>query len=214
MVTAAMLATVPVNLIQSYQYQKFILHWDQMDRERFWKIFLKTDRKYDGIFYRQPKVIAFPAEETVAGRSTFDCDMEEGMTWGEQGLTDDRASSGKRSSRIMKGASYGTTLGVPVGELGPEGKRMLYVRAMVWAEQALPDLTLAYSYRAPEGDYAHTYIPIGGQVTEPEQWFKVEELVPLEDARAVTHDWIVYPYSEAEGAVYVDDLHYEVITLK
>jgi len=214
LVAVLMLATVPVNLIQSYQYQKFILHWDQMDKERFWKIFLKTDRKYDGIFYRQAKVIAFPAEETVADRKVFGTDLEEGMTWGEQGLTEERASSGKRSSKIMKGASFGTTLGVPIKELGPEGNRMLYISAMVWTEQALPNLTLAYSYRAADGDYGHTYLPIGDQVTEPGQWFKVEELVPMEAIRSMDHSWIVYPYSEADGPVYVDDLHYEVITLK
>ena len=54
------LATVPVNLIQNYQYQKFILHWDGMDKERFWKVFLKTDRRYDGIFYREEKAVQLP----------------------------------------------------------------------------------------------------------------------------------------------------------
>jgi hypothetical protein len=42
-----------LNLVQCYQYQKFILHWVGMDQDRYWQIFLKTDRKYDGIFYRE-----------------------------------------------------------------------------------------------------------------------------------------------------------------
>jgi hypothetical protein len=55
---------IALNLIQSYQYQKFILHWDGMNKERYWQVFLKTDRKYDGIFYRVAD--AKPAPEPPA----------------------------------------------------------------------------------------------------------------------------------------------------
>lgn len=53
--TAAVLlcvATIPVNIIQSYQFKEYILHWDSMDKEKYWKVFLKTDPLYEGILWR------------------------------------------------------------------------------------------------------------------------------------------------------------------
>lgn len=46
--TTLMMAFIPVNIIQAYQYKKYILHWEKMDREKYWKIFLKTEPQYEG----------------------------------------------------------------------------------------------------------------------------------------------------------------------
>lgn len=45
-------AAIPVNIIQTYQYKEYILHWDSMDKERYWKVFLKTDPIYRGLVWR------------------------------------------------------------------------------------------------------------------------------------------------------------------
>lgn len=37
--------------IQIYQYNKYILHHVDMNKERFWEVFLKTQHRYYGIFY-------------------------------------------------------------------------------------------------------------------------------------------------------------------
>ncbi len=44
--------TIPVNLIQSYQYKDFILHWTDMNKEKYWKVFLKTDSRYKGLLWK------------------------------------------------------------------------------------------------------------------------------------------------------------------
>ena len=46
--------TVPVNLIQSYQYKTYILHWTNMDKEKYWKVFLKTDKRFEGVLWKKP----------------------------------------------------------------------------------------------------------------------------------------------------------------
>lgn len=48
-----MLLTVPVNIIQTYQYKKFILHWYLMDKDKYWKVFLKTAERYDGLLWKK-----------------------------------------------------------------------------------------------------------------------------------------------------------------
>jgi hypothetical protein len=45
--------TIPVNIIQAYQYEKYILHWSDMNKEKYWKVFLKTDKKYRGLLWKK-----------------------------------------------------------------------------------------------------------------------------------------------------------------
>ncbi|MBL4586220.1 MAG: hypothetical protein JKX84_04060 [Flavobacteriales bacterium] len=58
------LAFIPINLIQSYQYNRFILHWDRMNSERYWQVFLQTDKKYEGLFWNEGKATQ-PENETT-----------------------------------------------------------------------------------------------------------------------------------------------------
>ena len=47
------LITIPINLIQTYQYKVYILHATDMDITRYWKIFLNTNKRLKGIFYKK-----------------------------------------------------------------------------------------------------------------------------------------------------------------
>lgn len=208
-------AFVGINLVQSYQYQKFILHWDSMNKERFWQVFLKTDRQYDGIFYRtEKKGIELPADELVTDRVVFSSDFELLNEWGPQGINSERAFSGTQSTKVNADEPYGSTLGVTASELGPEGTKMLHVTAQVWSEEAFPELTIAYSYRGAEGDYGHAYIGFDAQIDKPEQWIEVELLATLSEPKDSTDSWIVYPHNPSSINVYLDDVSYEIITLK
>ncbi len=42
-----------INLIQTVQYQKAIIYWDNMDKEKYWQIFLTTNDKYSWYFWRE-----------------------------------------------------------------------------------------------------------------------------------------------------------------
>jgi hypothetical protein len=44
---------VYLNLVQTYQYKEYILHWIEMDKEAYWKVFGKTDSKYKGILWKR-----------------------------------------------------------------------------------------------------------------------------------------------------------------
>ena len=49
LIMAASFLTIPVNIIQTYQYKHFILHWNNMDKDRYWKVFLRIDPRYKGL---------------------------------------------------------------------------------------------------------------------------------------------------------------------
>ena len=46
------LLTIPVNIIQTYQYKEYILNWINMDKGKYWKVFLKTNDKYRGLVWK------------------------------------------------------------------------------------------------------------------------------------------------------------------
>ncbi len=47
------LMTIPVNIIQTYQYKNYILHWLNMDDSKYWDVFLKTSEKYEGLVWKK-----------------------------------------------------------------------------------------------------------------------------------------------------------------
>jgi hypothetical protein len=47
-----LLLALVINQIQGYQYRHFILHWDAMDKEKYWQVFLKTGKEYEGVLWK------------------------------------------------------------------------------------------------------------------------------------------------------------------
>jgi hypothetical protein len=45
-------STIPISVIQTYQYKEYILHWIDMDKEKFWKVFLETEDQFKGLVWK------------------------------------------------------------------------------------------------------------------------------------------------------------------
>jgi len=45
--------TIPLNVVQSYQYKEYILHWSGMDKTKYWEVFLQTDDRYKGLLWKE-----------------------------------------------------------------------------------------------------------------------------------------------------------------
>ncbi|HHZ63911.1 MAG TPA: hypothetical protein EYN51_00155 [Flavobacteriales bacterium] len=74
------LLTVPFNIIQTYQYRMYILHWFEMDSYKYWTVFLKTEdrfkglvwkRKYDGSQFQTIKEISVGDISTSKDKTTL-----------------------------------------------------------------------------------------------------------------------------------------------
>ncbi len=46
--------SIPLNIIQTYQYSWGIMHWDSMTHDKYWQIFMKTDAALDFITFDPP----------------------------------------------------------------------------------------------------------------------------------------------------------------
>ena len=47
--------TIPINIIQNYQYSNGIMHWDTMTHDKYWQIFLETDEAFNYVTYDPPE---------------------------------------------------------------------------------------------------------------------------------------------------------------
>ena len=43
--------TIPLNIIQNYQYSSGIMHWDTMTHDKYWQIFLKTNKAFNFVTF-------------------------------------------------------------------------------------------------------------------------------------------------------------------
>jgi len=53
LVLLLLIPTIFVNVIQTYQYKAFILHWQDMNKEKYWNVFLKTDEQFRGLAWKK-----------------------------------------------------------------------------------------------------------------------------------------------------------------
>lgn len=206
---------IPLNLVQTYQYNKFILHWASMDKERYWHIFLKTDKKYEGLYFRETKTIPLPPDDQIEARFKISTDLEyETLQWGTQGRQIGKAHSGQWVSKLDAQNQYGTTTGILYNDMGPEGRKLLVATFMAYSEEEMPALTLAYSFSQGERHYGHAYLGCGDQLLEKNTWTAVRLVVELPTPENPTDTWVVYPYTTGEATILVDDISYELLTLK
>lgn len=52
------LAAIPITVVQGFQYKNYILHWDSMEKDSFWEVFMKTTNKYRGVLWQEKKTYA------------------------------------------------------------------------------------------------------------------------------------------------------------
>lgn len=47
------LLTVSVTVIQTKQYKEYILHWNEMDKQKYWEVFLKLEDRFKGLVWKK-----------------------------------------------------------------------------------------------------------------------------------------------------------------
>ena len=55
-IAAIGLPTIPVSVIQTYQYKKYILHWSEMSKSDYWKVFLHTEPQFNALLWEEKHI--------------------------------------------------------------------------------------------------------------------------------------------------------------
>lgn len=94
------LFTTFLNLFQTNQYIYKIIHPMNMDKEKYWKVFLRNDESLQWAFFEQPKF-------TPTHSEVFSNNFEDGLNWpGENFKVNTKAHSGSFSCLVNKEYMY------------------------------------------------------------------------------------------------------------
>lgn len=52
-----LMLAVPINVIQTYQYKTYILHWIDMDKKKYWDVFLEHEDQFKGYVWKTTKEV-------------------------------------------------------------------------------------------------------------------------------------------------------------
>lgn len=63
------LLTIPVNIIQTIQYERYILHWTSMDKQKYWNVFLRMEERFNGIFWKD--IYEFKSDNASLARAVM-----------------------------------------------------------------------------------------------------------------------------------------------
>jgi hypothetical protein len=47
------LGAIKLNIVQTYQYKDYIMDWQDMDKEKYWKIFMHDEQRYKGLLWKK-----------------------------------------------------------------------------------------------------------------------------------------------------------------
>ncbi len=192
---------IGLNLIQTYQYKNSILCVDAMEKDRYWKIFLKTDNSYVGIFD-----LPDTREYNYLKNYYFSNDFEHN-TWGHDiNISMKYAQNGTHSALVEQQHQYSPTLLLKASEL-PKIKP-LYIYVKLWAY--MPDFdnnaVIVVSVQDDKGNcfFWKTRL-IQGFVFERNLWTQEFSLVGLPDFRNQSDQLKVYVLN-TKGDVYIDNM--------
>jgi hypothetical protein len=93
------IAAIAINQVQDLQYRHYILRWGNMDRAAYWKVFLKTSEKYNGIIWND--IDALRKKETKGIRVSYKNDFEDKQSQSRDNILETNlAKNGKYAAEI------------------------------------------------------------------------------------------------------------------
>ncbi|MCC7301066.1 MAG: hypothetical protein IT233_00335 [Bacteroidia bacterium] len=195
-----------LNLLQSYQAYRLILPWDGMDKVKYWRIFLKTDKKYQNMLLPPD---GGPPIPPGAGKAVFFNDMEGGTQWMDMHtVSGDYAFSGKYSSKMEGDQKKSVTFLKTLSECIPDSAKEVILnvkfRAMMTNLESDAFLVI-HVQRGSDSPMYHGY-PLFHMVWEADKWINFERAVKLPHALAGDYNLNVYVLKNDTTAIYLDDV--------
>jgi hypothetical protein len=196
------LLCVGLNLIQTFQYCKWILPYDGMNKEKYWKIFLQTDRSYMGILDR-PDTANFNVLPNCNFINSFDPNA-----WGNNNdnITAAYAHSGTYSSFINDRHQSTPVLALKASSIPKANRTFVFVRLWAYMPNMDNDASIAISITPEKGDcYYWVGKKIQGFVFDCNKWTQAYTIMELPAFKNPTDNISVCVYTPA-GIAYIDDM--------
>jgi len=207
LLVAALPLFIAVQWVQTYQYVKHILPFDNMNREKYWNLFLRTGDDlawYYGGYPGEQRYVALDSVLVIH-------DMESSLGWGnEDQIVNTESHQGQHAALMQAGHQYGITLRKPVDEIGTDVNT---VRASVWVRPSstTTDLSLVCAIEDSTGrTYYWRSRPLRPQFRGSDEWAQASALFrfgPLHPSDRI----LVYPMRSDRSDVYIDQFEVSFI---
>lgn len=201
---------LPLNMVQTYQFNEGIIPFDGMDKKKYRQIWMKTDHSYMGVFDPYAWRSRYQGKDSVIVFHPLDSSLG----WGnESQLTTELSHSGAGCAVMSENDMYGITLRQTMGDQRLE--RVNLVRSTFWAMAENEETTalLIISLQDSTGkSLSWQAAPIGLDLKGTGKWCKVDLIRDVPISTDPTDELLVYILKkEAKEKLYIDDLEIRLI---
>ena len=201
---------ISIQLIQTYQYNKHIIPFDNMTEEKFWNLFLRTGE--DLAWYYS----GYEGQDTYLATDSLQIihTMEAGLGWGnENQIIDQDAYDGSYAAKMTADDQYGLTFKQTVGSLAlnPDA-----IRISGWfrSDTRFSDISIVCSLEDSTGSsYFWKKYPLRPQF-DGRQWSWCTALFRCGTPRDSTDRIGIYPMKSDGSTIMVDNLEISLLKLK
>lgn len=202
LVLVAMFCTY-LNLVQTYQYNNYILPYDGITKALYWNRFLVTSKDAPGLvpFPDSTKLDFYKGTEYY-----YDFESNQPMWQRGNNITDATSHSGKLSGFVCRDSNFSSTLRVPVNKL-PVDSNQLYVYVTAWVKTSKRDANtkIVVSVESKGQSYFWDGWSVMNFVYNLDQWQKAGAMVALPEFKTPDDSLVVFCYG-TKGFTYIDDI--------
>ena len=207
---AVVVLFVPIQLIQTYQYNKNIITFDNMTKAKYWNLFLRTGDDLAWYYSGYEGQDSYEGIDSLLVKHDFESDLG----WGnENQLVDDPIGEGRIAMMTAKDG-YGPILRKPVSEIGFE---LNNVRITGWvnSDSRYSDISFVCSLEDSAGaGYYWQKKPLRPQFDGTGNWSLATSLFHCGTPRSPTDNFVIYPIKADGSEVLFDDLEISFISAK
>ena len=197
--------------VQTYQYVNYIIPFDNMNKTKYWNLFLETDKSFAWYYS------GYLGEDSYTGIDSLlmKHQMEKKLGWGnEHQLSDSMAFKGVGSAIMESDQQYGITLRSTVSDssVAPD---VIRVSAWVRPTSKSTDLKFVCSIEDSTGKaYYWNSKPLRPQFNDNNEWSWVTALFKCGRPKNANDVIVVFPMRSDRSTIHVDDLEISFVQTK
>ena len=201
--------------VQTWQYRSGMLHYSEMNQEKYWKIFMSTSFPVETHPVTPVRTESETQLKEINNRKIFFNDFDTSKAWGGgNGTATEYANSGTHSIRLDSKKNFSSGVELSLDELGNTSKLWLRVTTAVRMQELSGDAVMVYCYKHGETQYVWNGTPLKDRCSGTGKWVIVEFLEKLPAPKSTGDKMQVYFFNTTEPPVYLDDVKIEIDEMK
>ena len=201
----ALAFTVFYNSVQVYQFTHYILHWESMSKENFWKVFLRTGPEYNGYLWGTADHFFEPRPAQTLSDTLAVMDFEHQPNL--KNLSDN-AHSGKYSLLLDKHNRFSPAFNDSCKNVINSDTTRFYVSAYIFSVSNIGGKPLHWILTVENDSGAYHYLSLNMELPPLSQksWIKTAGLFNVEGKTSLKDRLKICLQNSSNKKIYVDDI--------